>query len=87
MRPALISLPTLHLARVLGLVKRITPEPVHRRGRADWVLRVHGRGFTALLRATTLPGQVLPAVCRPACFLTRRHAQVGARRLGLPLDC
>ncbi|TDK26256.1 hypothetical protein E2F46_06580 [Luteimonas aestuarii] len=65
----LVDSAAVHLARMLGLVKRIRPAQL--KGDATkWVLLVEGLGFTRLLRAEVLPNS--PALVRPMGWNTPR---------------
>ena len=86
MEARLISLPSVQLARLVGLVRRI--EPVELEGSREWGLLVRGRGFTRLLEQELLhePNLIRPvgwSTPRPITFRGRQAAVTYAQHLGL----
>ncbi|MCW5580213.1 MAG: hypothetical protein KIS72_02590 [Luteimonas sp.] len=67
MKVRLISLPSVQLARLLGLVRRI--EPVELESSREWGLLIRGRGFTRLLEQELLHA---PNLIRPVGWSTPR---------------
>lgn len=83
----LIGLFPLQLARLIGLVRSVTPVPTGP-GKRDWVLRVEGYGFRRVLQDDILvaPNLIRPSgwdLPRPRTFFSRAHAIRVARNLGL----
>lgn len=83
----LIGLLPLQLARLVGLVRTVTPVPVGP-GKRDWVLRVEGYGFRRVLQDDILvaPDLIRPTgwhLPRPRTFFSRAHAIQTACNLGL----
>lgn len=58
----LMSLPTIQLARLLGLVRRVEAVRLEPADRPSWAVLVDGRGFTRLLRDDVL---IAPTLIRP----------------------
>ena len=86
MKARLISLPSVQLARLLGLVRRI--EPVELEGSREWGLLIRGRGFTRLLEQELLhaPNLIRPvgwSTPRPITFRGKQAAVAYAQHLGL----
>ncbi len=88
MQYGLISIFTVQIARLLGLVRTVvvvrldgTPHPM-------WTLLIKGRGFSRILRNEPLMSPYLlrtvdPIVSRPMQFLTYRAAMAYAQSVGL----
>lgn len=86
MEVRLISLPTVQLARLAGLVRRV--EPVELEDNKEWGLLVRGRGFTRLLEQELLhaPNLIRPAgwsIPRPVTFRDKQAAVAYAKHVGL----
>lgn len=88
----LISLPTLHTLRLMGLVRRVQLVAIEGAGSRPWCVRIEGGGFVRLLDdgGSHQYFQPLSALVRqPARFLTRSQAARWAKdvRLGISDDC
>ena len=86
MEVRLISLPTVHLARLVGLVRSI--DPVELEGSKEWGLLIRGRGFDRLLEQELLhaPNLIRPvgwSTPRPLTFRGKQAAVTYAQHLGL----
>ena len=86
MKVRLISLPTVQLARLVGLVRKI--EPVELEHSREWGLLIHGRGFARLLEQELLhaPNLIRPAgwsTPRPITFRGKQAAVTYAEHAGL----
>jgi hypothetical protein len=67
----LISLELLHLARLVGLVRRVEPVELAHTRVPSWGLLVRGRGFDRLLKYEPVP---MPGLSRPlGCDAPRPH--------------
>lgn len=84
----LISLLPLQLARLLGLVRAIEAAELSDTPSRRWVLLVHGRGFTRILRDEPLASPTLlrPSswnAPRPMCFHSQLLAEAYGQHIGL----
>lgn len=83
MEVRLISLTSVQLARLVGLVKSI--EPAQFEDSREWGLLIRGRGFTRLVQREVLyvPGLIRPigwATPRPIMFRSKQAAVAYAQR-------
>lgn len=88
MEVGLISLSTVQIARMLGLVRAVEVVRLDEQPRPAWTLLVRGRGFTRILRdepliSPNLLRTVDPTIPRPMEFLTHPDAVAYARSIGL----
>ena len=88
MEYGLISLFSVQIARLLGLVRTVEVVRLDEKPRPAWTLLVRGHGFTRILRDEQLISPNLlrtidPTVPRPVRFLTYRAAVGYAQSVGL----
>jgi len=88
MQYGLISLFPVQLARMLGLVRNVSPVQLAVGRQPSWALLVNGRGFTRILRNEPLvaPGLIRPSgwrLPRPERFPSREAATTYAQSIGL----
>ncbi len=86
MEARLISVSSVQLARLVGLVRKI--EPVELQDSKEWGLLIRGRGFTRLLEQELLhaPNLIRPvgwSTPRPITFRGKQAAVTYAQHLGL----
>src|SRR3546814_19608838 len=88
MQYGLISLFPVQIARVLGLVRSVSPVRLAVGKQPVWALLINGRGFTRILRNEPLvaPGLIRPSngrLPRPESFPSRQAATPYATTKGL----
>src|SRR3546814_14983614 len=88
MQYGLISLFPVQIARVLGLVRSVSPVRLAVGTQPVWALLINGRGFTRILRNEPLvaPGLIRPSnwrLPRPESFPSRQAATTYAQSMGL----
>lgn len=84
----LMSLATLQIARLVGLVRGVEVVRLPGSGRPSWGVLIHGRGFSRLLQddiliAPTLIRPMSAFVPRPRAFFTAAQAEQFIARAGL----
>ena len=84
----LMSLATIHVARLLGLVRRIKVVKLEGAERPSWGVLIRGRGFERLLQddiliAPTLIRPLSAYTPRPRAFFSADHAKRFVQSMGL----
>lgn len=84
----LMCLPTIQIARLVGLVLRIEVVKLEGAERPSWGVLIRGRGFDRLLQddiliAPTLIRPLSAYTPRPRAFFSAEHAKRFVRSMGL----